>query len=208
VFAIVAVIAGALALRDLGRREWVSNSQIFVSAVPKSAGPAATSSQLLSYEAEARQIALDLSQIVTSRRFAAAIRDSPALRGSGMSVGALQSDMSASNRERLLTVTASAPTREESDAIGRLADEQLIMFRARYVGPFEAQRSDLRIVSPPTAARASAGHIATTLGLRVVLGALVALALALAWDYLDDSVHSASDLERWLEAPVLATIER
>ena len=201
----VFAVASVEALREVRDRNWSASTVLFVSAVPYGPPPTAATG-LFSYESEAGRMAQDLSQVATSRDLASNLFASPRLAALGLSVGTVKNDLGAISTGRTLTVTATAPTAAEANLIDHLAQTQLIAFRARYVGAFEAVRSDVSVISPPAAARSATGHILASWLLRVLLGAVVALAIALVWDYLDDSVHSASDLERCLDAPVLARI--
>jgi capsular polysaccharide biosynthesis protein len=203
VFLVAAAISAALAVRDLSRRDWIASSQLFVSAVSGSSGPTLTGGRILSYEAEARQIAVDLSQVASGRSFATSISHQLT---AALSPAAVQSSITAASNARVITLTAAERNRNQAIAIARLADGQLLGSRAFFVGPSEARRSEVTLVSPPVISRASVGHILLTFGLRILLAALVAVTLGLAWDYLDDSIHSQAEVERWLDAPVLSRI--
>ena len=200
------VVSTLLALREVTNRVWVASTTIFVSAVPY--GPPATASAgLFGYESEASKMAQDLSQVAVSRVLAGNLLAEHRIAVLGLSRTKIENSLSAASNGRTVTVTVTAPTQQEATALDQSAQSQLVTSRATYLGPFEAARSDVRVISPPKASQSSSiRHAASAWLLRLILGAVVAFALALAWDYLDDTMHSPNDLERWLYAPVLARL--
>lgn len=200
VWALIIFFAVVVAVRDYSDRTWSATSQVLVSSFP-AGGTTLTASGLLAYETEARQIAADLAQIAGTPNFA-----SDVAHDTGLPESAVEHHLSASGSGRLVTIASDATTRDKALRISSDADRQLGRSESTFIGPVEARSNIVRVVGAPMVSRTSAGRIATSLGLRVILGALVALALSLTWEYLDDSIHSPGDLERWLDAPVLAIV--
>jgi len=205
VFGLVVVVSLVLAVSDYANRGWLSTAQAFVEAGP-STSITVTGAQVPDYELDGQRIAQDLSQVVQSRGVASYIRASAAMTIYHLSPSDVQSDLSVSTNGRTIDITARAPSAKEANGIVSVAADVLETRRTLYVGSFEAARSHIQIISQPNAVQASIRPVTTSLVLRAAVGLLVAVALALAWDYLDDSVHTPDDLERWLEAPILARV--
>jgi capsular polysaccharide biosynthesis protein len=206
VFLLVLAISSLLALQDIRSRDWVASTEVFISAVPYGPPPTANTG-LFSYESEGRQMTQDLSQVVPGRTLSTDLLLDKQLKKYNLSLTILGNSLSSSANGRTLTITARAPSADEANLIDGLAQIELLKFRSRYIGRFEAIRSDVVVLSEPAAVRSPATHIVEMWLLRLVLGAIVAVAIALGWDYLDDSIHGPADLERWLAKPVLATVD-
>lgn len=205
-FLLVIVTSGILAYGEYKDRNWVSSGQLFVSALPVGTAGASAGSQAPNYEAEAGQIAADLAQVLPSRAVATDISANGPVRSLHLSPSSIAAAISASVAGRAVTVTATATSETQANAIVSGAEFAAVALRARYLGAAEAGRSFVRVISPPAATRSSARRIALNFALRAILGLVVALALGLAWDYLDDSIQTPGDLERWLGAPVLGRV--
>lgn len=78
--------------------------------------------------------------------------------------------------------------------------------RATFIGRNMARRTFVQVVSVPTAALVSTSHEKVSALLRLILGVLVALGLAILWDVIDPSVRDERDAARAANVPVLATL--
>lgn len=207
VFAVALVAITFLAVRDYRHRSWTSTAQLFVAPAPGLTDQSSSASQLLASEAYARQIARDISKVIVGRRASQHIARYLHRKGvSSISTNGVEQAIGASSSGREVTVTATASSNSDAKAIAGAEVLAGTRWRARFVGGWGSRHSAVRVIGTAQATRASAGHIALTFLVRLILGAVVAIAVALAWDYLDDSIQSTDDLERWLEAPVLARI--
>lgn len=174
------VLSGALSLREYRDRPWIATTQIFVSALPVSTG---TGAGVTSYEAESRQIAQDFAQVLSGRLIAENVGSNPMLIRSHATPAAIQSAISSSASGRVLSFDVSTPSSGESLAIASVARDLLLRSPGRYVGAFEAGRTQMTVISPPVIHRTSGGQLVLMLTIRLIVGAIVAFALALLWDY-------------------------
>jgi hypothetical protein len=178
VFLVIGSASAVLGIRDYVNRPWVATSQWFVSVKPVAG---ASQGSVTSFEAESRQVTIDLSQVLDGGSAASAIHQ--ASHGS-LTTSQVQAAVTASADNRVLTISAATGSSATSLAIDQYVDEQIVNNREHLIGPFVATRTDVTFVSPPDVTRQSAGHIVLMLGLRVLLAAIVAVSIALAWDYL------------------------
>jgi len=205
VLLLVVVASAVIAFRDYNQRPYVADGQLFVSALAVDRSSSGPSGQPLDLERAARLTAEDVRDVGSSAIVAADVARYLRVHGQG--------NISASRVMRWVSTTSSGSTvtisvTTSSPAQAMLASRRLLadlsVMRARFIGPAESARSSITIISPPSLSRAPTRDILTTFGLRLLLGTLVAVGLALAWDYLEDSVHAPEDVERLLTAPMLA----
>jgi len=186
-FLLIAIIGCILAIRAYANRPYIATSQLFVSVIPVAG---ASEGSVSSFEAESRQVAIDFSQVVEGRSLAAAVGRH--LSGALMSPSTVQSDLSASANNRVVTITASTSSSANSMFLGRLADNQMLLNRSEYVGSFLASRTQVSVVGPPNVQRTSGHHILLMLLIRLIVGAVVAIASGLAWDYFGGAPRAAA----------------
>ena len=205
VVGVVSVAALLVAIKSYRDRSYVATGQIFVSAAvaPHPTG----SGQAFDLERAARLMAEDLRDVAGSRIVASDIVRYLTVHHKGLiSVGDALNAVSATNSGSTVSVSASASTASTARAVAERLLTDLSVGRARFVGLPEASRGSVRIVSVPVTSRTATREIVIAFGYRVILGLVVALGLALAWDFLDDSVHDPSDVERFLGVPILARV--
>lgn len=207
IFGLIAIIAAFLALREYTNRPYTSSVQFFVSAVPSLSGTKLVSPGIVSYEGEARLAAMDLTDVAQSMAAATDVSNYLRVHHLGyLSPTQVQGIVTVSSSGRVVTIS---DTRPSAHGARLVADAETFVgttWRGRYEGGPEARRTDVKLISLPNTVRAATGGIALTLLVRLIVAAIVAFAVALAWDYLDDTVRDPEDLERWLGTPVLARV--
>lgn len=207
IFGLIAIIAAFLALREYTNRPYTSSVQFFVSAVPSLSGTKLVSPGIVSYEGEARLAAMDLTDVARSMAAATDVSNYLRVHHLGhLSPTQVQGIVTVSSSGRVVTIS---DTRPSAYGARLVADAETFVgttWRGRYEGRPEARRTDVKLISLPNTVRAATGGIALTLLVRLIVAAIVAFAVALAWDYLDDTVRDPEDLERWLGTPVLARV--
>jgi capsular polysaccharide biosynthesis protein len=138
----------------------------------------------------------DLSEIVRSQAFAAAV--SQRLAGQGLSVqpGAIAASTQPGKLHRIMTVSVSwgdaNEVRTVADAISRTLTES----GDDFFGQFSAEEADIRLIDPPVvSAVGRPARDQLDLPLRVVLALAAGLALAFLLHYLDRSVRERAEVE-------------
>lgn len=92
--------------------------------------------------------------------------------------------VSGARKDRTVNLCVSNPSSATALAAGRALGYAMTAARSKFMGPV-AKRTYVHIVTLPTVVPAPAGHSLVSLALRIVLGVIVALGLALLWDALD-----------------------
>lgn len=165
-----------------------------------------TTDQLLAGETAANFFADDILDVAQSADVATAI--GRALNGAGHGGGNTSFSVTGARKDRTVNLCVTDPS---AAVAGRAATELGTLMsssRARFIGRKMADRTYVRVISPASVSRAPAGHALVNLLLRLVLGLLVGIGLALLWDAMDPTVRNRADVEGALGAPVLAGVGR
>jgi capsular polysaccharide biosynthesis protein len=120
----------------------------------------------------------------------------------------LNGSVSGSRLDRTVNLCVANPASSTALAAAGVLGQAMTVNRARFVGRAMARRTYVAVITAPTVGRASASHQTLNLVLRLVLGGIVALGLALLWDALDPTVRERSEVEAALGVPVLARFGR
>ena len=199
----VACAAAVVAARSYSERPYIATGQILVIATGVTTPGGST--QAVNLERAARLMAADLREVAQSRIVAGDVARYVNSRGLGpVSPADVSGSVDAAGSGSTVSLSVSATNQLRAIGISRRLLADLSSGRSRFVGVAEARRSIVTIIGPTDVSRQSSREILSTFGLRTLLGLLVAIGLALLWDYLDDTVHGPEDAERYLGAPVLA----
>lgn len=167
----------------------------------------AQAGQLLAGETAANFFAddiLDVAQSTSVARYAA-----QRLQPRGLPTTAspdIEGAVSGSRRDRTVNLCVTNPNSASASAIAGAVGTAMTVDRAKFIGAPLARRTFVKVVSPPSVGPAPAGHHLLNLILRLILGTVVALGLALLWDALDPQVRDERDVEQAVGAPVLGTL--
>ncbi len=91
--------------------------------------------------------------------------------------------VSGSRKDRTVNLCVSNPNSASALAAGQALGYAMTTARSRFMGPV-AKRTYVHIITLPTVGAAPAGTHLVSLALRLILGVIVALGLALLWDAL------------------------
>lgn len=162
-----------------------------------------TTDQLLAGETAANFFADDILDVAQSARVRDAVsaaltrRQLPDSTPGQLVVGGARKD-------RTVNLCVANPAPATALAAASSLGREMTSQRSHFIGAKMAARTYVTVVSPATVSRIPGSHAAINLALRLVLGLLVALGLALLWDAMDPTVRDRSDVEGALGAPVLA----
>lgn len=92
--------------------------------------------------------------------------------------------VSGSRKDRTVNLCVSNPNAASALAAGHALGYAMTTARSDFMGPV-ARRTYVHIITLPSVGAAPAGHNLVSLGLRLALGLIVALGVALLWDALD-----------------------
>lgn len=100
--------------------------------------------------------------------------------------------VSGSRKDRTVNLCVSNPSSASALAAGQALGYAMTTARSRFMGPV-AKRTYVHIITLPTVGAAPAGTHLVSLALRLILGVIVALGLALLWDALDPARRARID---------------
>lgn len=163
-----------------------------------------TAGQLLAGETAANFFADDILDVSRSQRVATYIAQRLAPRNlPNTSLSSVNGSISGSRLDRTVGLCAANPAATSAQAVGTALAAAMTSQRARFIGAQMAHRTYVTVVSNPSTAPVSAGHGLTTFALKLFLGLLLALGLALLWEALDPSVRNRQDIVSALGIPVV-----
>lgn len=166
-----------------------------------------TAGQLLAGETAANFFADDILDVGQSSKVAGFISAKIApLHLPNTGVADINGAVSGSRRDRTVNLCVSNPNSQSALSAAQALGVAMTTQRVRFIGKAMAHRTFVTVVSSAGATPATTSHHLIDLALRLFLGLLVALGLALLWDVLDPRVRDDADIERVLGAPVLATL--
>jgi capsular polysaccharide biosynthesis protein len=161
--------------------------------------------QLLAGETAANFFGDDVIDVAESQHVARYISGQLAARGlPNTGTGDINGAVSGSRRDRTIKLCVNNPNSESALAAAGVLGTAMTTGRRAFLGPKVGQRVYVGIVSDPSVAKVSTRHDELNFGLRVILGLLLGIGIALLWDALDPRVRNRQDVERALGAPVLS----
>lgn len=163
--------------------------------------------ELLAGETAANFFADDILDVAQSKQVARYV--SATLRSRNLpstAEGDVEGAVSGARRDRTVDLCVANPEAASALAVAQVVDRAMTTSRARFVGKQMAHRTFVSTISAASVAPASSSSLKRDLSLRLVLGFLVAIGLALAWDALDPTVRDERDIEQAMGAPVFVVI--
>lgn len=195
VILIVVVVAGAgsLLLRPQASPSYTANMRLTVGLAPEDgAGKFYTYDQYYTW-LTSEYLADDLSEVVKSQAFAA---DVSKRLGGTVPAGVIQGATNPQKTHRILTLSVTTGSAEQSMAIASAAAQALQEQGGQYMAQISARNGAIRVIDPPALVPQAVGlRERLDLPLRLLLALAAGVALAFLFDYLDDSVRSAAELE-------------
>ncbi len=150
----------------------------------------------------------DLSEVVRSSVFAAAVSRRLAYQGIVVPADAIGASTQPGKLHRIFTVSVTWGDEAQLRAIAEAVVATLTQSSADFFAQFNAAEADIRLIDAPAIQRVGRPlREQLDLPLRVALALAAGVALAFLWDYLDDSVRDRADLER-LGLAILGEIPR
>jgi capsular polysaccharide biosynthesis protein len=197
-------VATIAALR--GPRAYEATIRIAVSTGDRAAGDAAPYLYYREYYnwLASEYLADDLSEVVRSDSFAA---DVAAELNEQVSRAAIREVVRARKTHRILEVTVQAADADQATRIAGAVAEVIRAKGGKYLAQLATPSGQLAVLDQPVARPATTtGSLMLDIGLRTALGLILGVFLAFLIDYLDSSVRSSRDVERFLGLPVLGEI--
>jgi capsular polysaccharide biosynthesis protein len=152
----------------------------------------------------------DLPAVLASAAFAADVAALLAADGYALTPAAIQTSLSPAVHHRAVTLSATAATPEEAQALVRAAIAALEQGGLRYWGRAPAGGLHVAVLDPPGLAVLLGGPRAVMreVGLRTALALVAGVGLAFLVHYFDDRLRSSRQAEEWTGARVLAVIPK
>lgn len=161
--------------------------------------------QLLAGETAANFFADDILDVAQSKKVADYVSRQVAPQNlPNSSASSIEGSVSGSRRDRTVDLCVANPTGSTAQAASQSLASTMTSARSRFIGIAMAKRTFVNVVSQPTVSAVPKSHQLANLALRLFLGLMVALGLALLWDSLDPTVRDERDVEEALGVPVLA----
>lgn len=197
----------AHASRNAGYQGCVSLYVADVSAPSLISAPSATldtAGALLAGETAANFFADDILDVAASQHVAAYVaRSLSSRRLPTTALADINGAVGGSRRDRTVQLCATNSNRASALAIARQVGIAMTVRRAEFLGTAIAKRTYVTVISDASVDRVPAGRRLLNLGLEVILGALVALGLALLWDAVDPTIRGRDDVSQSLGVPVI-----
>lgn len=152
----------------------------------------------------------DLPAVFTSATFAADVAVLLVAEGYALEPAAIQSGLRPDVHHRAVTLSATAGSPAEAEALARVAVVALQEGGLRYWGRAPSGGLEVAVLDPPGSAVQLNGPrvLAFEVGLRSALALVAGVGLAFLAHYLDDRLRSARQAEEWTGARVLAVIPK
>ena len=208
------LVATALYARSARSAGYQSCTTLYVADVSApslvSAPSTTVLATLLSGETAANFFGDDILDVAQSRSVAAYV--SRTLPGTALltafphsSFSDINGSITGNRLDRTVNLCVTNPSSVTAQAAAGALATAMTSQRKRFIGSQMAHRTFVTVVSAPDVNPAPVSRSLLSFGLRIFLGVLLALALALLWDVLDPRVRDAEDVRRALDAPVLAS---
>ncbi|NPV06904.1 MAG: hypothetical protein HPY83_02940 [Anaerolineae bacterium] len=150
----------------------------------------------------------DLSEVVRSADFAAAVSEQLAARGIAVGPGEISGATVPVKQHRILTLGVSGTDPARVQAVAEAAAEVLRQRNREFLAQLGSDNAAVHVIDPP-----SVGPVPPSLRerldlpLRLALALAAAVALAFVLDYADDSVRDVRDFSE-LGVPLLASLPK
>jgi capsular polysaccharide biosynthesis protein len=204
VTALIALVAAAFTFR--GPRSYEATLRLAVSIGGNPAGDSPPYGYFREYYQwlAAEYLADDLSEIVRSDAF---ISDVRARLDSDLQGAFVREVVRARKTHRIIEVTVQARAAEQAEQMAVAVGEVMRTETHKYLAQLAAPEGRVAVIDEARARPAvTTGSQLADVGLRTALGALVAVFLAFAVDYVDTRFRTAREVERVLGLPILGEI--
>lgn len=176
----------------------------FMVGIAPAEGPL-TGDELYNFELASEFIVDDFAEVVKSQVFAEDVASRMPDQGVGLQRCAVQG-FAVTRLHRILTLTISCPDRDETVAIAQAAQRALEEENARYFTQLGARGALVTVIDPAVVIPVAPSlRERLDLPIRLTLGVLGGLGLALLLDYLDTSIRTTREAES-LGIPVLGRL--
>lgn len=146
----------------------------------------------------------DLSEVIKSAAFMADVRQALGDYPGGPPNGAFDTR----KVHRVLTLSAMAGRAEDARALAEAASRLLTAPEAPYARMLSSERTVLSVVDPPAVSTLLESRSYVNVLLRLALGLVLGVALALLLETLDDRLRTAREVGQFLGLPVLGEVPR
>jgi len=127
--------------------------------------------------------------------------------GITMSTKDVQTALSSSRLNRILTIQAKADSKARAEAIAAAAGKVLAAKGTGFFGFTDPSKDAMiRTIQTATSATASTGRQRIILALQVIIGLIAGILIAFLVDYIDDTLRSPEMVSSSLRLPVIAAI--
>ncbi len=206
VLVVVLVAVLGLAFRKPAPTTYVATMRFSVGVVPEPKEGAYYTYDRYYTWLTAEYLVDDLAEVVRSGVFAQEV--SKRLDGVNVPPGAIQASTQTGRLHRILTVQIRWPDRAQLQAIADAAAATLQDENAKFFASLGGTNARAVLIDPPSISVQGPGmRQKLEFPLRLTLALIAGVALAFLWEYLDDSVRDASDLEE-MGLPVLGMVPR
>lgn len=148
----------------------------------------------------------DFGEVIKSAAFA---QDVSARLGTQVPAGAIARDTKTTKTHRILTVTVTTGSREQSGAIAQAIKDVMDGDASKYFAELGSDGALLKVIDGPAIEpEMNTVRRGIEIGLRTAVGFLAAVALAFLLHYLDPSVRDRAEAEQILGMPVIGEIPR
>ncbi len=150
----------------------------------------------------------DLSEVVRSQSFAAAVSGELNSRGITVAPGEISGATVPVKQHRLLTLSVTGTDPARLQAIAEAAAKVLRERNREFLAQLSSENAEVRVIDLPAVGPVPPSlRERLDLPLRLVLALVAGIGLAFLLDYLDDSIRGGADLQA-LRLPLLAALPR
>ncbi|NLT43721.1 MAG: hypothetical protein GXX93_13700 [Anaerolineae bacterium] len=150
----------------------------------------------------------DLSEVVRSAAFAAAVSEELATRGITVHPGEIAGATVPVKQHRILTISVGGGDPARVQAIAEASATVIGQRNAEFLAQLGSENAAIHVIDPPAVGPVPPSlRQRLDLPMRLALALVAAVALAFVLDYADDSIRDGRDL-RQLGLPLLATLPR
>jgi capsular polysaccharide biosynthesis protein len=150
----------------------------------------------------------DLGEIVRSGAFTSAVSKRLSAQGITLPAGAIGSSTQPGKLHRILTLSVGWGDARQLAAISDAIAATLTQGTAEFFGQFSAEEADIRLIDPPVVSQVGRpAREQLDIPLRVLLGFLAGLGLAIVFHYFDRTIYGSDELTD-LGLPLLAEVPR
>lgn len=199
------VAVASVASLFLGSASYEATMRMIVSIPPEpKTGPYFGYERVYSWQSS-EYLLDDFAEVIKSQAFAQDVKAE--LGDDSLDVPSFVGSQRTDKTHRILTLRIAASDPEQARRIAQAATKVIETRGKNYFAQLNQAEAQVRVIDPPTVAQVGTGTVGyMSLGLRIALGIIAALAVVLLLHYLDDAIYETEEAERWLGVPVLGEI--